>query len=73
MLISKATIDKIDELAAALDGNEAGLGLAVDVDKGKITELHLSNGAEKAPVLVVPLAMVPHLADVAERLRGVKV
>ncbi len=52
-----------------MKGNPGGLGLDVDVDKGKITALHLKNGAKDAPTLVIPVAMLPDLIEVAELLK----
>lgn len=72
MLLPKAETDRIAAWAKALEGNPAGLGLAVDVDKGKLVALHLTNGAKDAPSIVVPVGMISNLGDVAERLKGVK-
>ena len=70
MILPTAELDRIAAWAERLRDNKAGLGLAVDVDKGKIAALHLANGNKDAPVIVIPVALLGSLSEVADLLKG---
>ena len=70
MILPTTETDRIAAWTERLRDNKAGLGLAVDVDKGKVAALHLANGTKEAPVMVIPVALLGSLSEVAERLNG---
>jgi hypothetical protein len=70
MILPKTEVDRITAWTEQLRDNKAGLGLAVDVDKGKIAALHLTNGGKDAPTMVIPVAMLGSLGEVAGLLNG---
>lgn len=70
MLLPKTENDKIAGWTERLKGNPGGLGLDVDIDKSKVTALHLKNGSKDAPTLVIPVSMLQDLVEVADLLNG---